>query len=43
MRVRQVLLPYKITLLSNVTIEGSETAVVLLPYKITLLSNSIDN
>ena len=34
-----VLVPYKITLLSNGKVVYSELGVVLVPYKITLLSN----
>jgi len=34
-----VLLPYKITLLSNIAVRKHRQAEVLLPYKITLLSN----
>ena len=34
-----VLVPYKITLLSNRESEGIESQDVLVPYKITLLSN----
>ena len=34
-----VLLPYKITLFSNVNAVGSVASQVLLPYKITLFSN----
>ena len=34
-----VLLPYKITLLSNAATVAADTFIVLLPYKITLLSN----
>ena len=36
---RKVLLPYKITLLSNVDKAFEMLDAVLLPYKITLLSN----
>ena len=35
-----VLLPYKITLLSNLESNMNNVRVVLLPYKITLLSNN---
>ena len=35
-----VLLPYKITLLSNYVQNLTEEDLVLLPYKITLLSNA---
>ena len=38
-RSGMVLLPYKITLLSNIQLYLSEFCEVLLPYKITLLSN----
>ena len=38
---RKVLLPYKITLLSNLLVALRQLIRVLLPYKITLLSNSI--
>ena len=39
--VRQrVLVPYKITLLSNKQIIGDKCLFVLVPYKITLLSNT---
>ena len=34
-----VLLPYEITLFSNVTSQGLVASVVLLPYEITLFSN----
>ena len=34
-----VLVPYKITLLSNTLFKGIEVIIVLVPYKITLLSN----
>ena len=37
--VQGVLLPYKITLLSNRLANAEFAALVLLPYKITLLSN----
>ena len=36
---RKVLLPYKITLLSNLLVALRQLIRVLLPYKITLLSN----
>ena len=35
----RVLLPYKITLLSNILLTLAKKIAVLLPYKITLLSN----
>ena len=35
----EVLVPYKITLLSNNELIGTERQGVLVPYKITLLSN----
>ena len=34
-----VLVPYKITLLSNIPLVGISDSLVLVPYKITLLSN----
>ena len=34
-----VLVPYKITLLSNMLKNGNPFSLVLVPYKITLLSN----
>ena len=37
-----VLVPYKITLLSNALIDVVEHGSVLVPYKITLLSNLLD-
>ena len=37
---RKVLLPYKITLLSNLLVALRQLIRVLLPYKITLLSNN---
>ena len=36
---RKVLVPYKITLLSNQVVKEVRTDEVLVPYKITLLSN----
>ena len=38
-----VLVPYKITLLSNGIDSDSIFTIVLVPYKITLLSNTINN
>ena len=38
--IHYVLLPYKITLLSNLMFNFAPLPIVLLPYKITLLSNS---
>ena len=39
-RVKNAIVPYKITLLSNPTAEGLGGNSVLVPYKITLLSNA---
>ena len=38
-RVKNAIVPYKITLLSNSVRSGHRPAFVLVPYKITLLSN----
>ena len=38
-RIKIVLVPYKITLLSNGSGDGDGSGYVLVPYKITLLSN----
>ena len=38
-----VLVPYKITLLSNGDEENDKIYIVLVPYKITLLSNALKN
>ena len=39
MRDAQVLVPYKLTLLSNVSSYPYSLGIVLVPYKLTLLSN----
>ena len=41
--MQRVLVPYKITLLSNSRVVFILTMFVLVPYKITLLSNSKDS
>ena len=38
-RVKNAIVPYKITLLSNYLGQSANLGVVLVPYKITLLSN----
>ncbi len=38
-RVKNAIVPYKITLLSNTHTVASDSLIVLVPYKITLLSN----